>query len=35
MVFQFDRFSLLVSKPLLEGRKGDQTRGGSGLTTWP
>jgi len=34
-VFQFDRFSLLVSKPLLEGRKGDQTRGGSGLTTWP
>lgn len=35
LVFRFDRFNILVSKPLLEGRKGDQTRGGSGLTTWP
>jgi glyoxylase-like metal-dependent hydrolase (beta-lactamase superfamily II) len=35
LVFHFDRFNILVSKPALEGRKGDKTRGGSGLTTWP
>lgn len=35
MVFRFDRFNILVSKPSLEGKRGDQTRGGSGLTTWP
>lgn len=34
VVFAFDGFSILVSRPLLEGRKGDQHRGGSGLTTW-
>jgi len=33
--FGFDGFALLFSKPGLDGRKGDQTRGGSGLTTWP
>jgi hypothetical protein len=32
--FGFDGFSLLVAKPLLAGRQGDRTRGGSGLTTW-
>ena len=34
VVFGFDGFSILVSRPLLEGRKGDQSRGGGGLTTW-
>ena len=34
VVFAFDGFSFLVSRPLLQGRKGDQSRGGSGLTTW-
>lgn len=34
VVFRFDRFSILTSTPLLEGRRGDQTRGGSGLTVW-
>ena len=34
VVFAFDGFSILVSKPLLERKKGDQSRGGSGLTTW-
>jgi glyoxylase-like metal-dependent hydrolase (beta-lactamase superfamily II) len=33
--FGFDGFSILTSRPLLEGREGDRTRGGSGLTTWP
>jgi glyoxylase-like metal-dependent hydrolase (beta-lactamase superfamily II) len=31
VVFAFDGFSILVSKALLEGQKGDPTRGGSGL----
>src|SRR5262245_26653709 len=31
LVFGFDGFSILVSKALLEGRKGDPSRGGSGL----
>lgn len=35
VVFRFPSFSILTSKPLLEGKKGDRTRGGSGLTTWP
>ncbi len=35
IVFSFDGFSVLTSKPLLEGKTGDRTRGGSGLTTWP
>lgn len=35
IVFRFPDFSILTSKPLLEGKKGDRTRGGSGLTTWP
>jgi glyoxylase-like metal-dependent hydrolase (beta-lactamase superfamily II) len=34
VVFRFDGFNLLTSKPLLEGEKGDQTAGGSGLATW-
>jgi hypothetical protein len=33
--FGFDGFAMLFSKPGLDGQKGDQTRGGSGLTTWP
>jgi len=33
--FAFGSFSILTSRPLLEGRSGDRTRGGSGLTTWP
>ena len=33
--FSFDGFSLLVAKALLDGREGDRTRGGSGLSTWP
>ena len=35
IVFRFPEFSILTSKALLEGKKGDRTRGGSGLTTWP
>lgn len=35
MQFGFDGLAMLFSKPGLDGRKGDQTRGGSGLTTWP
>jgi len=35
VVFRFGRFSFLTSKPLLEGKRGDQTIGGSGLTLWP
>ncbi len=35
LVFGFGDFSILTSEPLLEGKKGDRTRGGSGLTTWP
>ena len=35
VVFRFEDFSFLTSKPLLEGKKGDSTAGGSGLTTWP
>jgi glyoxylase-like metal-dependent hydrolase (beta-lactamase superfamily II) len=34
LVFAFDGFSILVSKPLLQGKTGDATRGGSGLATW-
>ncbi len=34
IVFTFEGFSILVSRPLLKGRTGDLTRGGSGLTTW-
>jgi hypothetical protein len=33
--FSFDGFSLLLAKPLLSGRHGDRTKGGSGLTAWP
>jgi glyoxylase-like metal-dependent hydrolase (beta-lactamase superfamily II) len=33
--FRFDGFSILTSKPLLAGRQGSRTEGGSGLTTWP
>jgi glyoxylase-like metal-dependent hydrolase (beta-lactamase superfamily II) len=33
--FSFDGFSLLVARPLLSGRHGDRTKGGSGLTAWP
>lgn len=35
MVFAFDGFRMLIANPLLEGRTGDPTRGGSGLTLWP
>ena len=35
VVFRFQSFSFLTSRPLLEGKKGDQSVGGSGLTTWP
>jgi glyoxylase-like metal-dependent hydrolase (beta-lactamase superfamily II) len=35
VVFRFDGFSILTSRPLLEGKVGDRSRGGSGLTTWP
>ncbi len=35
VVFSFDGFKILTSRPLLTGARGDQTRGGSGLTTWP
>lgn len=35
VTFHFDHFSILTSKPLLDGATGDRTRGGSGLTTWP
>ncbi len=34
IVFTFEGFSILVSRPLLKWRTGDLTRGGSGLTTW-
>jgi glyoxylase-like metal-dependent hydrolase (beta-lactamase superfamily II) len=34
VVFAFDGFSILVSRPLLEGKAGDPGRGGSGLATW-
>lgn len=33
VTFQFDGFSVLTSKALLEGRTGDPSRGGSGLAT--
>ena len=33
--FRFEHFAILTSQPLLDGRAGDRTRGGSGLTTWP
>jgi glyoxylase-like metal-dependent hydrolase (beta-lactamase superfamily II) len=29
--FQFDGFSILVSRPVLDGKTGDASRGGSGL----
>jgi len=32
--FSFSGFSLLLAKPLLSGRHGDRTKGGSGLTAW-
>jgi glyoxylase-like metal-dependent hydrolase (beta-lactamase superfamily II) len=35
VVFPFEGFSILTSKALLEGRKGDRDRGGSGLDLWP
>ncbi len=35
LVFAFDGFSILTSEPLLQGKKGHDTSGGSGLTTWP
>jgi len=34
LIFRCGAFNFLTSKPLLEGRTGDQTVGGSGLTTW-
>lgn len=34
VMFRFEGFSILTSTPLLEGRRGDPTRGGSGLTVW-
>ncbi|MGE0552523.1 MAG: MBL fold metallo-hydrolase [Gemmatimonadales bacterium] len=34
VLFEFEGFSILTSAPLLEGRAGDRTSGGSGLTTW-
>jgi glyoxylase-like metal-dependent hydrolase (beta-lactamase superfamily II) len=34
LVFAFEGFSILVSKPLLEGKTGEQGQGGSGLGTW-
>jgi glyoxylase-like metal-dependent hydrolase (beta-lactamase superfamily II) len=33
VLFAFDGFSILTSRPLLQGRRGDPMRGGSGLTT--
>jgi glyoxylase-like metal-dependent hydrolase (beta-lactamase superfamily II) len=33
--FLFGGFSILTSRPLLAGRQGSRTNGGSGLTTWP
>jgi glyoxylase-like metal-dependent hydrolase (beta-lactamase superfamily II) len=35
VVYPFDGFSILVSKALLQGKKGAQDKGGTGLTTWP
>jgi len=35
MVFRFADFSVLTSKPLLEGKTGNRAGGGSGLTVWP
>jgi glyoxylase-like metal-dependent hydrolase (beta-lactamase superfamily II) len=32
--FRFSPFSILTSAPLLGGRQGDKTKGGSGLTVW-
>jgi glyoxylase-like metal-dependent hydrolase (beta-lactamase superfamily II) len=32
--FRFDHFAILTSQPLLDGRTGDRSRGGSGLTSW-
>ncbi len=32
--FRFSPFSILTSVPLLEGREGDRTKGGSGLSVW-
>jgi glyoxylase-like metal-dependent hydrolase (beta-lactamase superfamily II) len=34
VMFRFEGFSILTSTPLLEGRRGDRMRGGSGLTIW-
>jgi hypothetical protein len=35
VVFAFPGFSILTSTPLLQGKQGDRTIGGSGLTPWP
>jgi glyoxylase-like metal-dependent hydrolase (beta-lactamase superfamily II) len=35
IAFQFDGFAILTSKQLLEGKQGDRSHGGSGLSTWP
>jgi len=35
LVFPFDGFSILTSRRLLEGKKGSDNSGGTGLTTWP
>ena len=35
VVFTFSGFSILTSSPLLQGKQGDRSQGGSGLTTWP
>lgn len=32
--FRFEHFAILTSQPLLDGRTGDRSRGGSGLTSW-
>ena len=34
VVFEFDGFSILVARPLLEGKAGDRSEGGSGLDAW-
>ncbi len=34
VVFRFENFSILTSRPLLDGKRGIQSDGGSGLSTW-
>lgn len=35
LTFTIGGVSILTAQPLLDGRAGDRTRGGSGLTAWP